>query len=334
MVLYARAKRVMRVEQDDDVALVFDEALGLFDDHFRDLHVACGGFVEGGGDDFAFDGALHVGDFFGPLVNEQHDEDDFGVVRRDGVGDGLQQHGFAGARRCDDEAALAFADRGEQVHDTATDVVADGLHFDAFVGVERGQVVEENFVAGFFRGFEVDGLDLDEGEVLFAFVRRANVTADGVAGLKVELANLGRRDIDVVGTGEIVVVGRAEKTVAVGEDFEDTLSEDVSLFFALRLEYFEDEVLFAESAGALDVEAARELAEFGDALFFQFGDGHCVLYDEAVFGMGSTGRVVERRMLQAKRCCGGAVCCGTTGAAEARVVQSESSAGDVLCSRG
>ena len=39
------------IEQDDDVALVLDHALGLFDDHFGDLHVALGRFVEGGTDD-------------------------------------------------------------------------------------------------------------------------------------------------------------------------------------------------------------------------------------------------------------------------------------------
>ena len=43
------------VEQDDDVALVLDQALGLLDDHLGDLDVAGGGLVEGGADDFALD---------------------------------------------------------------------------------------------------------------------------------------------------------------------------------------------------------------------------------------------------------------------------------------
>ena len=63
-----------RVEQDDDVVLVLDEALGLLDHHLGDLHVARGRLVEGRADDLALDRALHVGDFFGPLVDEQHDE--------------------------------------------------------------------------------------------------------------------------------------------------------------------------------------------------------------------------------------------------------------------
>ena len=62
--LWARAKRVMRVEQDHHVALVLDQALGLLDHHVRHLHVARGGLVEGGGDHLALHRALHVGDFF------------------------------------------------------------------------------------------------------------------------------------------------------------------------------------------------------------------------------------------------------------------------------
>jgi len=265
------------IEQDDDVALVLDEALGLFDDHLGDLDMAGGGLVEGGGDDFTFYGALHVGDFFRALVDEEDDEDYFRMVGGDGVGDGLEEHGLAGARRSYDEAALAFADGGEQVHDAAGGVLADGLHLDAFLGVERGEIVEEDFVAGLFGGLEVDGLDLDQREIFFALVRAADVAADGVAGLEIELANLRGGDVDVVRAGEVVVVGRAEEAVAVGEDFEDAFGEDVAFFFGLRLEDLEDEVLFAEAAGTGDVEGAGELAEFGDALFFQFGNGHVFL---------------------------------------------------------
>jgi len=36
-----------RIEQDDHVALVLDQSLCFFDHHFRDLHVAGGGLVEG-----------------------------------------------------------------------------------------------------------------------------------------------------------------------------------------------------------------------------------------------------------------------------------------------
>jgi hypothetical protein len=109
---------------------------------------------------------------------------------------------------------------------------------------------------------------LTRAKVLLAFVRRADVAADGVAGLEVELANLRRRDVDVVRAGQIVVVGRAQEAVAVGQDLQHALGEDVAFFFALRLKDLEDQILLAKAAGARDLQGARDAAQFGDVLFF------------------------------------------------------------------
>ena len=135
-------------------------------------------------------------------------------------------------------------------------------------GIEGREIVEEDLVACFFGGLEVDGFDLDQREVFLALVRGADVAADRVAGFEIELADLGRRDINVVGAGQVVVIGRAQEAVTVGEDLEDALSEDVSFFFALRLEDLEDEVLFAEAAGAGDFQCASDAAQFRYVLFF------------------------------------------------------------------
>ena len=162
----------------------------------------------------------------------------------------------------------------QQIHDAAADVLAHGLHLDALLRIERRQVVEEDLVAGLFRRFEVDGLDLDQREILLAFVRRPHVAADGVAGLQIELADLRGRDVDVVGAGQIVVVGRAEEAVAVGQDFQHAFGEDVAFFFALRLKDLEDQVLLAEAAGAGNFQGARNAAQLSDVFFFEFCDRH------------------------------------------------------------
>src|SRR5690606_16250052 len=73
-----------RVEQDDDILLVLDQALGLLDDHLGDLHVARRRFVEGRGNDLAPHRALHLGDFLGALVDQQDDHEHIRVVRSDG----------------------------------------------------------------------------------------------------------------------------------------------------------------------------------------------------------------------------------------------------------
>ncbi len=91
---------------------MFNQALGFFDDHLGDLDVACCGLVEGAGDNFSADTALHVGDFFRTLIYEQNNEDDFRVVCGDRVGDRLQEHGLTGARGSDNQAALPLAHGG------------------------------------------------------------------------------------------------------------------------------------------------------------------------------------------------------------------------------
>ena len=202
----------MRVEQDHDVALVLDQALGFLDDHVGDLDVALGRFVEGRGDDLALDRALHVGDFFGALVDEQDDQPDVRVVGGDGIGDLLHEDGLAGAGRGHDQAALPFADGDQQVHDAGGDVAVRGLHLDALPRVDRRQVVEEDLVRLDLRRFEVDVLDLQQGKVALAFLGRADLAGDRVAGAQVEAPDLRGRDVDVVRTGQVVVIRRAQES--------------------------------------------------------------------------------------------------------------------------
>ena len=150
-----------RVEQDDNVLLVLDQALGLFDHHLGNLHVPLRGLVEGRRDDLAAHRPLHVGHFLRPLVDEQDDQVDLGVVLGDAVREALQQHRLAGPRRRDDEATLAFADRRHQIEDPARQIVAVGLESELALRVERRQVLEEHLFAGALRRLEVDRLHLD-----------------------------------------------------------------------------------------------------------------------------------------------------------------------------
>src|ERR1700722_2531808 len=105
-------------------------------------------------------------------------------------------------------------------------------------------------------------------------MRGANLAADGVAGLKIKLANLRWRDIYVVRARQIVVIGRAQESVAVGQDFEHSFRKDVAFFFALGLKNFEDEVLFAQSTGARQIQGSGDLGQLCNIFFFQFCDGH------------------------------------------------------------
>ena len=215
---------------------------------------------------------LHVGDFFRPLVDEQDDEVDLGVVGRDRLRDVLQQHRLAGARRRDDEAALALADGRHQVHDARRQVVGGRLEPQALLRIERRQVLEEELVARLVGRFEVDRFDLDQREVALAVLRRPHLAGDRVAGLQVELADLRRRDVDVVGAGQVVVVGRAQEAEAVRQHFEDAFGEHEAAHLGLRLQDLENQILLAHAGGAGDVQILGDLGELLDAHVLQVVD--------------------------------------------------------------
>ena len=179
------------IEQDHHVPFVLDQTLGLLDHHLRHLDVAGGGLVEGRRDDLAAHRTLHVGDLLGPLVDEQDDEGDLGMVGGDGVGDGLQHHGLAGARRRHQETTLTLAERGREIHDPRGHVLLD-LEPEPLLRIERCEIVEVDLLHGHFGRLEVDGLDLDQREVAFALLGRSDLTRDRVAGVQVEPANLRR----------------------------------------------------------------------------------------------------------------------------------------------
>src|SRR3546814_4236655 len=80
------------------------------------LHVALGRLVEGRAHHLALHRAVHIRDLLRALVDEQHDEKYLRVVLGDRLRDVLQDHGLAGARRRDDEGALALADRRSEEH--------------------------------------------------------------------------------------------------------------------------------------------------------------------------------------------------------------------------
>ena len=168
---------------------MLDEAFRLLDDHLGNLHVTRCRFVKSRRNDFAFDRALHVRDFFRPLVDQQHDQRDLGMVVGDRIRDRLQNHRLAGTRRRDDESSLPLANRRDQIENARSHV---GRHFelDALVGIERREVVEKDLLPRDVGMLEVDRLDFDQREVTLPFLRRADLTGNCIAGAEIESPNL------------------------------------------------------------------------------------------------------------------------------------------------
>ena len=73
----------------------------------------------------------------------------------------LKQDGLAGSRRGHDQAALAFADRRQQIHHSSSKGFLAGFQVDLLVRVDGGQLVEVATLIG-FRAVAFDLLDADE----------------------------------------------------------------------------------------------------------------------------------------------------------------------------
>ena len=87
------------------------EPAGALEHHLRDIGVAFRGLIEARCDDLAVAPRDHLADFFGALIDEEHEQDGIGVIDGDAFGDRLQQHRLAGACGRHDERPLAVADR-------------------------------------------------------------------------------------------------------------------------------------------------------------------------------------------------------------------------------
>src|SRR5207248_3558251 len=62
-----------------------------------------------------------------------------------------------------------------------------------------------------------------------AFLWRADMPINGIAGAQAEPADLRGRDIDVVRAGQIIRFRRAQETEAIGEHFDHAFADDVGL---------------------------------------------------------------------------------------------------------
>src|ERR1035437_5604769 len=101
-------------------------------------------------------------------------------------------------------------------------------------------------------------------------MRRTDIAADRVAGLQIKLANLRRGDVNVVRSWQVVVIGTAQEAVAVRQNLQHALGKNVAFFFALGLKDLEDEILLAKTAGARNLQGARDAAKFRDVFLFEF----------------------------------------------------------------
>ena len=229
-----------RVKQNHHVFFQFHQAFCTFDHHLGHMHVAGGGFVEGGGNHFTLDGALHFGHFFRALVNQQHHHVAVGIIGRNGVCDVLHHHRFTALGRCHQQGALAFADGGDDVDDAPGDVfLALDVAFQAHlhVGKQRRQVFKHHLVLVFLGAAAIDLFQLVQGKVTLAVLGGAHFTFDHVTG-----------------AGGIACVGTAQKAKTIRQDFQHTIGKNLFTGTGTLFDDGKHQLLLAHAAGVFNLE--------------------------------------------------------------------------------
>ena len=100
------------------------------------------------------------------------------------------------------------------------------------------------------------------------------MTFDRVASAQAEAANLAWRNINIVGSGQIIRFRRAQETESVGKYFDDTFANDVDFLGRELFEDREHQLLLAHGAGVFDLMFFSESDEFGRCLGLEVLEFH------------------------------------------------------------
>ena len=208
------------IQQHHHVLAHLHQPLGPRQHHLRHPGMVVGLLVEGGVDHLALDGALHVRDLLGSLVDQQHDQVYFGVLVGDGVGHLLQKRGLARLGLGHDHATLSLADGGQHVDQPQGQVaLADrGLQPEPVVGIDRHQVLEPGALGGLLRALAVHLGDVHHGAVAIPLPLGAGLAHHVIAVAQVEAANLGDGDVHVIRSRQAVL--GPQEAVAVGLELQ------------------------------------------------------------------------------------------------------------------
>ncbi len=204
------------------------------------------------------------------------------MILENRVRDLLEENRFPGTRRRHDEPPLAFPDRCEEIHHSHRQIGVLRLQVDTCVGIEGCEVFEQDLVLRVLGIVEVDLLDLEQCEVAFPFLRRPDLSENGIAGVEVEPLDLRGGDIDVVRTVEIVPVLRAQKAVPFRQDLEYPFSHENDRIVEKTLFDLEYEFLFPEIGVVVQVEIICHLMEVPDGSLLDVVDAHHLFLEDVL----------------------------------------------------
>src|SRR5690606_13279736 len=112
--------------------------------------------------------------------------------------------------------------------------------------------------------------DLDQGEIALAVFGGADFAFDGVARVQVEAPDLRRRDVDVVGAGQVRGFGGTQKSETVGQYFQHAVAENLLALLGPPFHDGEHELLLAQAVGVFDFQAGGHFQQLRDVQRLQF----------------------------------------------------------------
>src|SRR5258706_14569144 len=101
------------------------------------------------------------------------------------------------------------------------------------------EVIERNAVAHFGRVTSVYFFHLNQRKILFTLAWRPDAALYGIACFQSEKFYLRLGNINIIGAGQIIVIGRREKSITLGNSFQKTFTNYASIkiinYFFLRV---------------------------------------------------------------------------------------------------
>ena len=151
--------------------------------------------IEGARDNLSPNGPLHLGDFFGTLIYQQHDEVALRLVSDDRGCYVLQQHRLSGLGRRNDQSTLPFADGSDHIDNPGRQVfraTVSLLELQSLGREERCQILKEDLILRIFGPVMVYFAHLEHGEISLPVLGWANQAGNRIPGSQVESSDLAR----------------------------------------------------------------------------------------------------------------------------------------------
>ena len=193
------------------------------------------------------------------------------------MGNVLHHHGFAAFGRGNQQGALAFANRGNDVNDAPSDVFFAfdiALKPHVFLGEQGREVLKHDLVFVVLGQIAVDLVQFGQREITLAVFGDAHLAFNHVTGVQVEAAHLAGADVDVVGAGGVTGVWAAQKAKTVGQDFKHAVGKHL---FTSAGAFFDDgkhQLLLAHAARVFDFERFGLLEHFRHVQCLEFVQMH------------------------------------------------------------